>query len=73
MYDVKIIGAWRNAKDPNEEYLITAYSSATHYSETIAKIRENKRYKELTEIRQSSVDSTKVTTLTSLPGSPNRE
>lgn len=73
MYNVKIVGAWRNAEDPNEDYLITAYRDTAHYSDAVAKMRENKRYKELTELRRDSVKSIKVTTLITLPGSPIRE
>ena len=69
-YGVKVIGAWENVDDPLEQYLITAYNDAAHYEEAVAKMRENKRYQELTEARQPSVESVKVKTLKTLPGSP---
>ena len=70
MYGVKVIGAWENVDDSLEQYLITAYNDVAHYEETVAKMRANKRYQELTEARQSSVESVKVKTLKTLPGSP---
>ena len=70
-YGVKVIGAWKNADDPLEDYLITAYNDAAHYEETVAKMRANKRYQELSEARQASRESIQVVTLTTLPGSPS--
>jgi len=69
-YGVKVIGAWENAENPLEGYLITAYNDAAHYEEAVAKMRVNKRYQELTEERQATIESVKVMTLTTLPGSP---
>ena len=69
-YGVKVIGAWENAENPLEEYLITAYKDAAHYEEAVAKMRVNERYKELTEARQASVETVRGITLKILPGSP---
>ncbi len=69
-YGVKVIGGWDNADDPLERYLITAYKDAAHYEETVAKMRGNKRYQELSKERQASREIVKVVTLTSIPGSP---
>lgn len=68
-YGVKVIGAWNNADDPLEGYLITAYRDAAHYEEAVAKMRVNKRYQMLSEELQESRESVKVLTLTTLPGS----
>lgn len=70
-YGVKVIGAWDNADDPLERYLITAYKDAAHYEESVSKMRVNKRYKELSEERQASRETVKVVTLTTIPGSPS--
>jgi hypothetical protein len=72
-HNVKIVGAWRNAEDPLEEYLITAYMDADHYGETVSKMKANKEYQELSKMRAGSVESTKVITLNTLPGSPIKE
>ncbi len=69
-YGVKVVGAWNNADDPLEGYLITAYRDEAHYEEAVAKMRVNKRYQELSEQLQDSRESVKVVTLTSLPGTP---
>jgi hypothetical protein len=69
-HGVKVIGAWENAENPLEEYLITAYNDAAHYKEAVAKMRVNKRYQELTEARQASVETVRGMTLKTLPGSP---
>ena len=69
-YGVKVVGAWNNADDPLEGYLITAYRDAAHYEEAVAKMRVNKRYQELSEELQDSRESVKVVTLKTLPGSP---
>jgi hypothetical protein len=69
-YGVKVVGAWNNADDPLEGYLITAYRDEAHYEEAVAKMRVNKRYQELSEQLQDSRESVKVVTLTSLPGAP---
>ena len=69
-YGVKVIGAWNNADDPLEGYLITAYRDVAHYEEAVAKMRVNKRYQELSEELQDSRETVKVVTLKTLPGSP---
>ena len=69
-YGVKVIGAWDNADDTLERYLITAYNDATHFEEAVAKMRGNKRYQELSKKRQASREIVKVLTLTTIPGSP---
>lgn len=69
-YGVKVIGAWENADDPLEGYLITAYSDAAHYEEAVAKMRVNKRYQELSDELQDPREAVRVVTLTTLPGSP---
>jgi hypothetical protein len=69
-YGVKVVGAWNNADDPLEGYLITAYRDAAHYQEALAKMRVNKRYQMLSEELQDSRESVQVVTLTTLPGSP---
>ena len=68
-YGVKVIGAWNNADDPLEGYLITAYKDEAHYEEAVAKMRANKKYQELSEKLQDSRESVQVVTLTTLPGS----
>ena len=69
-YGVNVIGAWNNADDPLEGYLITAYKDEAHYEETVAKMRANKKYQELSDELQASRESVRVVTLTTLPGSP---
>ena len=69
-YGVKVVGAWNNADDPLEGYLITAYRDAAHYEETVAKMRLNKRYQMLSEEMQDSRETVRVVTLTTLPGAP---
>ena len=70
-YGVKVIGAWDNADDPLERYLITAYKDASHYEEAVAKMRVNKRYQDLSEERKAARETVKVVTLTTIPGSPS--
>jgi hypothetical protein len=70
-YGVKVIGAWDNADDPLERYLITAYKDASHYEEAVGKMRVNKRYQELSEERKAARETVKVVTLTTIPGSPS--
>ncbi len=48
-YGVNVIGAWENIDDPNDAYLITAYRDNAHYKETVAKMRDDPNYKELTK------------------------
>ena len=69
-YGVNVIGAWNNADDPLEGYLITAYKDEAHYEETVVKMRANKKYQELSDELQASRESVRVVTLTTLPGSP---
>ena len=68
-YGVKVVGAWNNADDPLEGYLITAYRDEAHYEEAVAKMRDNERYRELSLELQDSRESVKVVTLTTIPGS----
>jgi hypothetical protein len=70
-YGVKVIGAWDNADDPLERYLITAFKDASHYEEAVGKMRVNKRYQELSEERKAARETVKVVTLTTIPGSPS--
>jgi hypothetical protein len=69
-HGVKIIGAWENADDRLEGYLITAYRDAAHYEEAVTKMRVDKRYQMLSEELQKTRESVKVVTLKTLPGSP---
>jgi len=69
-YGVKMIGAWENLEDPLENYLITAYNDATHYEETVAKMRMNETYQKFTEEGKASREIVKVVTMKTLPGSP---
>ncbi len=69
-YGVKVIGAWENLEDPFENYLITAYNDATHYEETVAKMRRDETYQKVTEEGKDSREIVKVVTMRTLPGSP---
>ncbi len=69
-YGVKIIGAWENADDRLEGYLITAYRDVAHYEEAVAKMRVNERYQTLSKELGDTRESVKVVTLKTLPGSP---
>ena len=69
-YGVEVVGAWNNADDPLEGYLITAYRDEAHYEEAVAKMRVNKKYQELSKQLQDSRETVKVVTLTTLPGTP---
>ncbi|MFX1512051.1 MAG: NIPSNAP family protein [Promethearchaeota archaeon] len=69
-FGVKVIGAWENVDDPQEGYLITAYRDNAHYEETVAKMRTDPKYTELTSELQKVRESIDVTTLKVMPGSP---
>jgi hypothetical protein len=69
-YGVKVIGAWENMDDPKEGYLITAYHNKAHYEETVAKMRADPKYIELSKKRQGNVETIEVVTMKLLPGSP---
>ena len=69
-YGVKVIGAWESLEDPLENYLITAYNDATHYEETVAKMRMDEAYQKVTEEGKASREIVKVVTMKTLPGSP---
>ena len=68
-YGVSVIGAWENAEDPSEGYLITAYRDKTHYEETVAKMRVDPEYVKLSEDLQGTRESVKVVPLRLLQGS----
>ena len=68
-YGVSVIGAWENAEDPMESYLITAYQDRSHYEETVAKMRVDPEYVKLSEALQGTRESVKVVTLKPLRGS----
>ncbi len=67
---VKVIGAWENVDDPTETFLITAYRDKTHYEETVAEMRADPKYTELTKEIQELRESIEVLTLKGMPGSP---
>ena len=69
-YGVKVIGAWENIEDPDEGYLITAYRDNAHYEETVAKMRVDPQYIELTKDLQESRESIESVTLKVTPGFP---
>jgi hypothetical protein len=71
-YGVKVIGAWENIDDPLDAYLITAYRDNAHYEETVAKMRDDPNYKELTKkfTEMDTGRSVEVVTLKLLAGSP---
>ncbi len=69
-HGVRVIGVWQNVNDPKEGYLVTAYRDNAHYEETVAKLRANSKYKELTKDLEENRESIEVTTLKLVPGSP---
>jgi hypothetical protein len=69
-YGVKVIGAWDNMDDPLKGYLITAYRDNAHYEETVAKMRDDPKYMELSKERQKNFETIKVVTMKLHPGSP---
>ena len=69
-HGVKVIGAWENADDTDETYLITAYRDEAHYEEAVAKMREDPTYQELSKTFEGTREMLGVVTLKLLPGSP---
>ena len=69
-HGVKVIGAWENAADTSETYLITAYRDKTHFKEATAGMREDPEYAELGKAFQGTRELVEAVTLNSLPGSP---
>lgn len=69
-HGVRVIGVWENVDDPYEGYLVTAYRDNAHYEETVAKLRANSKYKDLTKDLEEYRESIEVTTLKLVPGSP---
>ena len=69
-YGVKVIGAWDNMDDPLEGYLITAYRDNVHYEETVAKMRVDPKYMEMSKERQKNFETVKAVTMKLHPGSP---
>jgi GTP cyclohydrolase I len=69
-HGVKVIGAWDNADDTDEGFLITAYRDAAHYEETVAKMREDPTYQELSKTFEGTREMLEVVNMNLLPGSP---
>lgn len=69
-HGVKVIGAWENAADTSETYLITAYRDRAHFKEAVAKMREDAQYKELSKAFTGTRELVEAVTLNLLPGSP---
>ncbi len=69
-HGVKVIGAWENAADTSETYLITAYRDRAHFKEAVANMREDPAYKELSKAFQGTRELIEAVTLNLLPGSP---
>ena len=69
-HGVKVIGAWENAADTSETYLITAYRDRAHFKEAVAKMQEDPAYKELSKAFQGTRELIEAVTLNLLPGSP---
>ncbi len=69
-HGVKVIGAWENADDTDETYLMTAYRDKAHYEEAVAKMREDSTYRELSKTFEGARELLGVVTLKLLPGSP---
>jgi len=69
-HGVKVIGAWDNADDTDEGFLITAYRDRAHYEEAVAKMREDSEYQELSKTFKGTREMLEVVTLKLLPGSP---
>ncbi len=69
-HGVKVIGAWENAADTSETYLITAYRDKAHFKEAIASMSEDPEYAELGKTFQGTRELVEAVTLNPLPGSP---
>jgi GTP cyclohydrolase I len=69
-YGVRVIIALENVDNPNEGYLITAYRDNAHYEETVAKMRADPKYKELTKEMKEYQENVNVKTMKLMPGSP---
>ena len=66
---IQVIGAWENAADTSETYLITAYRDRAHFKEAVAKMQKDPAYKELTKVFSGTRELIEAVTLNSLPGS----
>ena len=69
-FGVKVIGAWENADNIDESYMITAYRDQAQYEEAVANMREDPTYQELSKEFQGNRETVEVVTLNLLPGSP---
>ena len=69
-HGVKVTGAWENADDTDETYLITAYRDEAHCEEAVAKMREDPTYQELSKTFEGTREILGAVTLKPLPGSP---
>jgi hypothetical protein len=69
-HGVKVIGAWENAADTNETYLITEYRDRAHFKEAVAKMQEDPEYMELSKTFAGTRELIEALTLNLLPGSP---
>lgn len=69
-HGVKVIGAWENAADTSETYMITAYRDRAHFKEAVANMREDPQYKELSKAFAGTRELVEAVTLNLLPGSP---
>ncbi len=69
-HGVKVIGAWEDVDESNESYLITAYRDKAHFEETVAKMREDSAYQELSKEFKGNRENLGSHTLKLLPGSP---
>ncbi len=67
---VKVIGAWDNADDTDEGFLITEYRDEAHYEKAVAKMREDPMYQDLSKTFEGTREMLEVVTLKLLPGSP---
>ena len=64
-YDVQILGGGNNVDDKSEMYLMVVYKDKDHYEETVAKLRADPTYQELSKKLQEKRDSIEVITLES--------
>jgi hypothetical protein len=69
-YGVKVVGAWDNADDTDEGFLITAYRDKTHYEDVVAKMRDDPKYQELSKTFEGTREMLEVVNMKLLPGSP---
>jgi hypothetical protein len=69
-HGVKVIGAWENAADTSETYLIAAYKDRAHFKDTVAKMREDPQYKKLSKTFVGTRELVEAVTLNLLPSSP---